>query len=106
MRRHFLAALAALSLAACTDAEEFSHQPIPAEYQHSAQAKIVFLPFGLVETSCVALGAAPPPKGQVILACASRERNLIIMPEPCGVGESYSEILCHEKAHINGWSHD
>lgn len=44
-------------------------------------------------------------------ACFHHNTNAIVMPNPCEYVEdwsvnSYTEALCHELAHANGWRHD
>ena len=49
-------------------------------------------------------GQATPP--YVIIACASEEKRIIIMPNPCHprfAGQEYAKIMCHEKSHLLGW---
>ena len=43
-----------------------------------------------------------------VLACEKNKK--LILPNPCLYPEekdvdSYAHLLCHEKAHVNGWHH-
>lgn len=72
----------------------------PARYDGEAAAVVVFK--NDVATVC---GVAPP--GFEILACASQERGIIVMPNPCDAifrDEMFAKIMCHEKGHILGWN--
>lgn len=50
-------------------------------------------------------------KDTIIMACAIPKKRIIITHNPCLYPEafkdidSYAYIVCHEKAHINGWVH-
>jgi len=46
------------------------------------------------------------PEGYVILACASKEEGVMVLPNPCAAEfreEKFARIACHEKGHWLGW---
>ena len=72
----------------------------PVKFMGEADALVGFV--NDVPSIC---GQASP--GYVILACASQEKHIIIMPNPCQArfaGEQFAKIMCHEKGHILGWT--
>ena len=74
----------------------------PIKYDKDAIAVTAYV--NDVEKIC---GTAPPP--YKILACASAEKAIMVLPNPCAPefrGEFYAKIVCHERAHINLWPGD
>ena len=44
-----------------------------------------------------------PPEGKVFIGC--RRGNLLHVPNPCNFqNEQFARTMCHEMAHLNGWS--
>jgi hypothetical protein len=44
-----------------------------------------------------------------VIACAQIGGGTMALPNPCQprfAGESYAAVVCHEKGHILGWSHE
>ncbi len=80
--------------------------PIPYEYRGSTKIKVVFKEtFWDVAESCG--GQAP---GWTIFGCYDPDKDVLVMPNPCyypeaGTIGSYAHLMCHEKAHKNGWKH-
>lgn len=80
--------------------------PIPTEYQGTPTAAVVlFLTPQEVNAAC---GNADPLWN--VYACTYVDKRVIVMPNPCLYPEaknveSYAHLMCHEKAHINGWRH-
>ena len=78
---------------------------IPLEYRHGAVAVVHFV--DTQEEIDAVCGKAPP--GKTKLGCET-EKGEIVVPNPCNYPEasddnSYAHLLCHEKAHVNGWLH-
>jgi len=81
----------------------------PTEYRGEAYGTVFFLTAENVHKLCAKAIAAPP--GVAVYVCAGEKDGnaIMILPDPCpygDAGERFAEIACHEKAHLNGWSHD
>lgn len=69
----------------------------PEEYMDNASFILVTYPSEQIAARC----NLPP----TTLAC-SPASIYVVMPNPCEFpGDLYAELLCHEKAHVNGWKH-
>lgn len=76
--------------------------PIPEQYQGKAVAVVLF-----VEPEDLPKHCGKPEKGLIRLGCADVGGPQMTLPNPCHFKEEfYAKLVCHEKAHINGWSHD
>jgi hypothetical protein len=80
--------------------------PIPPQYQKNTQAWITVMNQAQIDKKC---GKAA--KGGRTLACGDVKRPFVYMPNPCLYPEaqdkkSYAHLLCHELAHVQGWTHD
>lgn len=81
--------------------------PIPYEYRGSPNytVKLRFKEnYWAVEDEC---GRIP---GMTVLACYLPDEGTLILPNPCyypeaGTPGTFAHLLCHEKAHVNGWRH-
>ena len=79
---------------------------IPKQYQGNPDhpVSVIFVWPKDVNTYC----GNDTPLERTFLAC--EKGGTLIMPNPCLYPEmkdvdSYAHLLCHEKAHINGWNH-
>lgn len=80
--------------------------PIPEKYMREAVATV-----RMIETQNEldkVCGTASP--GATKLGCQLTNTNLIVTGNPCHYPEakdpySYARLMCHEKAHLNGWKH-
>jgi hypothetical protein len=101
----FLLVLAAVSTPVLAPAPQWALGEInsdfpPAQYEGEHAAIVVFK--NNVSEVC---GKGPP--GYIIMACASQEKQIIVMPNPCAPefrAELFAKIMCHEKAHTLGWN--
>ena len=78
---------------------------VPPVYYGNTTANVVFMSDKEVDYRC---GNRDP--NWVIYACAYPKKDLLILPNPCYYPEakdtnSYAYLVCHEKAHLNGWKH-
>ena len=73
----------------------------PPEYRGDVSASTTFLDFKKLQYVC---GKAP--SGKQRLGCAVGKSMYVLDPCPFADKEWYALILCHEKAHINGWKHE
>lgn len=78
--------------------------PTPQEYQGNTRVMVRFVDPHEVEKYC---GKASQP-GWSRIACYWKDE--LTMPNPCKYPEAknkdtYAYLLCHEKAHKNGWRH-
>lgn len=69
----------------------------PERFQYDSSARIVFT--GDLNRYC-----GEPAPDHHFAGC--ERANTIYMPNPCPEAETdhYAKILCHEMAHVNGWS--
>ena len=80
--------------------------PIPPQYQKGAVATVHFV--DTQEEIEMACGKAP--KGRIKLGCLTDGGELVV-GNPCNYKEdmknkeSFGYLMCHEKAHKNGWLH-
>lgn len=79
--------------------------PIPQEYQGGAVVTVHFV--DTQEEIDSACGKAPA--GMTKLGCETEAGELVV-PNPCSYPEaknddSFAHLMCHEKAHKNGWRH-
>jgi hypothetical protein len=107
MMRRWLAILALTLAAPLTAAGPIAHGkwfdgPPPLRFQHlPARARLHTLATTDVQAACTR--ARPSPADVTIYACA--RNGVVTMPNPCEFpDERFAELLCHELAHINGWS--
>lgn len=77
----------------------------PVQFQHDAVMTVQFSDPDRVPSLCVALIGQPTP-GTYASACWLGET--VIMPNPCRWPNrsDYSDLLCHELGHLNGWPVD
>lgn len=80
---------------------------IPEEYKGSATVNVQFEEPHDVEWYCLNGNYSPE---YIIYACYKSDKDLIIAPNPCLYPESkivgtFAHLMCHEKAHKNGWRH-
>ena len=74
----------------------------PTDLRGPATTKVTFMSTQNVTKLC---GAFAADKETPMRACAMGDA--IIMPEPCEyTGQSFARIMCHEKGHVLGWTHD
>lgn len=89
---------------------QWSDAPAPARFRmNEAQAKITFHSPYAVDTICRTAQRDPVPANMTLMACANQTavgRGEIQMPNPCLYPEEdfYAHLLCHEIAHLWGWS--
>lgn len=89
-------------LLCCANTNEL---PIPPEFQHGGTMKV-----HMVDTQAEinkACGVAPA--GMRFLGCAKDSHDITVF-NPCSYPEakdvnSFAHVMCHEKAHANGWVH-
>lgn len=82
-----------IALTACA-----SVQKPPQQYQTSIRASIQFMDKGEARAFCTTF------TGQPAIACANQ--YLIWIENPCLHPEPYSQLLCHELAHVQSWPAD
>ncbi|HVL29543.1 MAG TPA: hypothetical protein VM326_02335 [Sphingomicrobium sp.] len=72
----------------------------PERFQGEGWAVVITARQAGVETLCGKAAA-----GRTV-ACALTDRRIVVTPNPClfATREWYAAILCHEIAHLNGWS--
>ena len=67
---------------------------------------VIFAPPEVVSKLC-GKGMPPVPAGMQIMACTyvTRHGEVTILPDPCDYGdkEYYAKLVCHERAHQQGW---
>jgi hypothetical protein len=79
--------------------------PIPDEYKKGATTYVQMVDTQAeIDTAC---GVAP--EGMVKLGCLA-PGNYLVVGNPCNYPEandktSFAYLMCHEKAHTNGWRH-
>jgi hypothetical protein len=79
--------------------------PIPEIYKGDAQVTVHFVPL-----SDIPKYGGEAPKGKTKIGCLADDLKTLIMPNPCSWEgyddvKSYARLMCHEKAHFNGWRH-
>lgn len=50
----------------------------------------------------------PLADGELYIACYDRNASIIYMPHPCAdnrIDQEYTQLMCHELGHANGWTH-
>lgn len=103
MKRAVLALLVLTGCNAQSAPRQWVKQP-PENYQENTTATVEFVSPNEVQAVCLAKGAQRP-QGRTILGC---ERDgVITVPNPCSLGPDgyFRDLLCHEMAHVNGWTH-
>lgn len=96
----FMAAALTLSLAALAGPIDSSWPPERFQQDYTGTLDLSFATD--MVPSC---GTAPP--GYHYLACTATDDSAIALPNACQPeyrGEQYAKIVCHEMAHLNGWS--
>lgn len=78
----------------------------PKRFHGNSSAVIIFTDRAGIDELC---DTADP--GFQIVACKRTFENgvpLVVVPNPCPIGnvELYAKIMCHEMAHVNGWSRE
>lgn len=79
--------------------------PIPPQYQKNTVVVLHTVTQDGIDKHC---GASPAPF--YTTSCQDVGTNIIWMPNPCldkdaKDPDSYSHMLCHEIAHVEGWHH-
>lgn len=80
--------------------------PIPQQYQKGAVAVVHFV--DTQEEIDMACGKAP--EGRIKMGCMTDSGELVV-DNPCNHKKemkdkkTFTFLMCHEKAHINGWRH-
>jgi hypothetical protein len=99
----FAAVIAAVSaLAVAAGPSLFSAARPPARFTADATFVVEVRGQAQIDQRCQGLFGVPPA-GMKTDACSIEGRA--IMPNPCAYpDESYARMLCHEMAHVNGWS--
>jgi hypothetical protein len=75
----------------------YSSEDPPARFRANARFRISFMDEAAIGRACGNDGFG---------SCASigpLRRPWVVMPNPCGIRESYAQRLCHELGHVNGW---
>jgi hypothetical protein len=75
----------------------YSSEDPPARFRANTRARIRFMDEAAIGRACGDEGFG---------SCASigpLRRPWLVMPNPCGIPESYAKRLCHELGHVNGW---
>lgn len=80
----------------------------PVEYRGDHMATVAFISSNITRNElCTTYVQRIPPAGWEWKGCASKESNLMIVPNPCAYKEeSYARHVCHELGHLNGWPGD
>jgi len=99
----FAALLAAVSaLAVAAGPSMFSAARPPERFTGEATFVVEIREQAQIDQRCQGLFGVPPV-GMKTDACSIDGRA--IMPNPCAhPEENYARMLCHEMAHVNGWS--
>lgn len=81
--------------------------PIPVQYQGGAAVLVHMVDDQkTLDTMC----GGPPPKGQRLGCETADNKAEVVVMNPCRYPEaidvhSFAHLMCHEKAHVNGWRH-
>lgn len=80
--------------------------PIPDQYKGEATVNVYMTTPEKINEICGA-----PPEGIIKLGCYDIENDRLIVGNPCNYTKdmkdkkTFGYLLCHEKAHKNGWRH-
>lgn len=95
-----------LPYAVIKPSDQFGLRP-PVEFMHDTTIKVQFHSDD-VDLVCEAEGVPHPSTGTLV-GCAgygdATHPPTIHMPNPCFFQEPYAQVLCHEMAHTNGYTH-
>lgn len=100
---------AALSLAGLLFVQPVERPPLKHQGE-SVPAVVLFAPPEVVDAVCRSLVPNADQTRQ-ILACTNPANSTMLLPDPCLYADGYSQLLCHERAHLRrpdrsqGWVH-